>query len=232
MTLRSAALCIAFLATLSSVVAAETALSRAQLDQFFDLGWKPSIANHGHVQKEYAQLSAAAPRDPLLEQAYFLLLVRQRKYDAALDQSIAALRVAPNDPWLLRGRIWTLTLTKQYAAALVEMEALAAALADPATKLSADDAREAANFLGRVYAYIDGPVGNDTKKQTRDSTREKIVAKLGPERAAAFRDGIVVTAEKFAGLCKTSSKPKPERFRWRPKRKSKRKSNWPRRKET
>ncbi len=79
---------------LSPALVAQT-LSRAELTTFLDTGWKASGPAWKAAQEEYGVLLRAAPADPNLEYGFLLIMLRQRKYDEALDQSAKVLAADP-----------------------------------------------------------------------------------------------------------------------------------------
>ncbi len=194
---------ILFLGTLiwtSSNLAAQT-LSRTELSSLLDTGWKASGPAWKAAQEEYGVLLRAAPGDANLEYGYLLVMLRQRKYDEALDQSAKVLAAAPGHLPALQARVYTLTLLKKYEAALAEMESLAKALVKPRMPaLTQEEARDYARFLGRVWGFIHGPAQSALTEQSRETARERITTTLGKNGASLFHDGVVVVTTKYTQL--------------------------------
>jgi hypothetical protein len=184
----------------SPKLAAQT-LSRAELSSLLETGWKASGLAWKAAQEEYGVLLRAAPGDPNLEYGYLLVMLRQRKYDEALDQSAKVLAAAPNHLPALQARVYTLTLLKKYEAALAEMETMAKSLVKPRTPaLTQEEARDYARFIGRVWGYIHGPSLSALTEQSRETARERISAALGKNGAALFHEGAVAVLDKYAQL--------------------------------
>jgi len=184
----------------SPTLVAQT-LSRAELTTFLDTGWKASGPAWKAAQEEYGVLLRAAPADSNLEYGFLLVMLRQRKYDEALDQSAKVLAADPGNLPALQARVYTLTLLKKYEAALVEMETMAKALVKPRVPaLSQEDARDYARFLGRVWGYIHGPSLSALTEQSRETARERISAALGKNGSAFFHEGAVAVLDKYAQL--------------------------------
>ncbi len=192
-------LAIAMLCT--SPCFAEVTLSRAQLSSLLDTGWKASGPAWKAAQAEYGTLLRATPGNGNLEYGYMLVMLRQRKYDEALDQSAKVLAVSPGHLPALQARVYTLTLLKKYEAALVEMESLAKSLVKSRTPaLSNEEARDYARFLGRVWGYIHGPAQTSLTEQSRETARERITTALGKHGEAFFQEGAVGVLEKYTQL--------------------------------
>jgi hypothetical protein len=184
----------------SPTLVAQT-LSRGEMTSFLDTGWKASGPAWKAAQEEYGALFRAAPADSNLEYGYLLVMLRQRKYDEALDQSAKVLAAAPGNLPALQARVYTLTLLKKYEAALVEMETMAKALVKPRTPaLSQEDARDYARFLGRVWGYIHGPSLSALTEQSRETARERISTALGKNGGAFFQEGAVAVLDKYAQM--------------------------------
>lgn len=176
-------------------------LSRAEMTSLLDTGWKASGPAWKAAQEEYGVLLRAAPTDPNLEYGYLLVMLRQRKYDEALDQSAKVLAADPGNLPALQARVYTLTLLKKYEAALVEMETMAKALVKPRTPaLTQEDARDYGRFLGRVWGYIHGPSLSALTEQSRETARERINTALGKNGAAFFHEGAVAVLDKYAQM--------------------------------
>lgn len=176
-------------------------LSRAELSSLLDTGWKASGPAWKAAQEEYGVLLRAAPADANLEYGYMLVMLRQRKYAEALDQSAKVLAVSPGHLPALQARVYTMTLLKKYEAALVEMETLAKALVKPRVPaLTPEEARDYARFLGRVWAFINGPAQSTLTEQSRISAQERICIALGKNGAELFREGLIAVATKHAQL--------------------------------
>lgn len=206
---RLLALVALFFAVSTSVVA-ET-LSRAELSSLLDTGWKASSPAWKAAQQEYGVLLRTAPGDANLEYGYMLVMLRQRKYEDALDQSAKVLAAAPGYLPALQARVYTLTLLKKYEAALVEMETMAKALVKPRTPaLTQEEARDYARFLGRVWGFIHGPAQTSLTEQSRESARERITTALGKNGAALFHEGVVAVTAKYTQLQQGFSVTKAE----------------------
>jgi HD-GYP domain-containing protein (c-di-GMP phosphodiesterase class II) len=201
MRVASISLTLGILLLLGTTSNAAESLSRAQLTSLLDTGWKASGPSWKAAQEEYGVLLRAAPGDTNLDYAYLLVMLRQRKYDEALDQSAKVLTALPGHLPALQARVYTLTLLKKYEAALVEMETMAKALVKPRTPaLTVDEARDYAKFLGRVYAYINGPAQTSLTEQSRETAHQRIVTALGKNGEGFFREGLIAVATKYAAL--------------------------------
>jgi hypothetical protein len=201
MRLNHRLLTLGMLLLAASPALAAPALSRAELSSLLDTGWKASGPAWKAAQQEYGVLLRTAPGDANLEYGYMLVMLRQRKYDEALDQSAKVLAASPGHLPTLQARVYTLTLLKKYEAALVEMEALAKALVKPRVPaLTQEEARDYARFLGRVWGFIHGPAQSALTEQSRESARERITTALGKNGVAFFHDGVVIVTNKYTQM--------------------------------
>lgn len=180
---------------------AAEALTQEQISSLLDTGWKASGPAWKAAQGEYGVLLRAAPGDANLEYAYLLVMLRQRKYEEALDQSAKVLAASPGHLPTLQARVYTLTLLKKYEASLVELETMAKAIVKTRTPpLTQEEARDYARFLGRVWGFIHGPAQSSLTEQSRESARERVMTALGKNGAALFEEGVVAVTAKYTQL--------------------------------
>jgi chromosome segregation ATPase len=110
-----------------------------------------------------------------------------------------------------RTKVWVLTITQGYAAALVEMEKLAKNIAaenraveKQSTQQSppAPEANEssAAEFLGRVMGFIDGPAARGVAAHVRADYRKRLVATLSTADRQLFEQAYNTVQKRFAEL--------------------------------
>jgi regulator of sirC expression with transglutaminase-like and TPR domain len=196
---------------LTTGVAVAQSVSQQKLTEYLDNAWKPSVAKQTEVTAQYRALKQTTPGDTNLEQAYLLLLIRQRMYQAAYDQATSLHRTLPNDVYTLRAKIYVALVQKNHDAALLDLENLAKALVtQQQPPLSKEQARELAEFTGRSWAFIQGPSKTELTQPTIMAAERRIVEKLGPHGEPHFRSGVQALAEKYAALDQELKQTKAE----------------------
>jgi hypothetical protein len=182
-----------------------------QVSALFQAGWKPSSKGLEQSQALYRELRRNDQVDPRVSYAFALVQMRNLKYDEArrlLDEVLAA---RPGDMAARRTKVWVLTITQGYAAALVEMEKLAKNIAaenraveKQSTQQSppAPEANEssAAEFLGRVMGFIDGPAARGVAEHVRADYRKRLVATLSTADRQLFEQAYNTVQKRFAEL--------------------------------
>jgi hypothetical protein len=194
-----------------------TESSSAQDDAFvhvsalFQAGWKPSSKGLEASQALYRELRGDEQVDPRVSYAFALVQMRNLKYDEArrlLDEVLAA---RPGDMAARRSKIWVLTITQSYSAALVEMEKLAQNLAaesrevdnqgaQPPTPAPDGTETSSAEFLGRVMGFIDGPAARAVAEHIRGDYRKRLVAPLSTADRQSFEQAYSTVQKRFAEL--------------------------------
>ena len=143
-------LCALLLAT--DVSADERRLATAVHDMFAS-GWKIGPRALQDAGQQYQQAKTFAGGDQRLEYGWTLILIKHRRYAEAIQRLDAIVVDKPDHRTALYWRIRVKMLTKQYAAALVDLETFSNTIQRP------DDPedRQAARFVGRMMGYLQGP---------------------------------------------------------------------------
>jgi hypothetical protein len=185
-----------------------------QVSALFEAGWKPSIKGLEAAQALYRELRQKNQLDPRVSFAFALVQMRNLKYDDARRQLDLVLAARPDDDQARRAKIWVLTISQNYSAALVEMEKLARNVAakQPAPKdhktaqlAAATETTEAteassAEFLGRVMGFIDGPAARGVSEHVRTDYRKRLVAPLSTADRQSFEEAYRTVQNRFAEL--------------------------------
>lgn len=166
--------------------------------QMLEEGWGIEPSARANAEDHFRKAIALAPGDRRLYVARSLTLTKQGRYDLALEAWRRMSESEPDNLDFLAWKIRTRIISKQHTAALVDMLAMAEKLPDddaadntPQQDAIQQDAMQRANFLGRMFGYIDGP-GNAVAKTTdnhRAESRRSIIAALTPQQQQAFEEG-------------------------------------------
>ena len=174
-----------------------------EITALLDQGWRPtpSETTHAELADHFAAAQSALPGDPRAAYAYALVQFRQRKYDEAiklLDQVIAADKA--NLP-ARRARIWLLILTKKHSLALVEMDSLTKQMPKDEKQGEAEEEfTKSAAFLGRMFAYLEGPGAGLVNDTIFIDQKQKQWERLTPGRREAYEKGYRKVSGRFAEL--------------------------------
>lgn len=142
--------------------------------------WDTSPGAKTHLDDLYAKLADSNPSRSLGD-AYLLGLVKQRRYDEALQWLAKPSGVPAHD--VLRGRthVWLLVATRQYEPAQVRLAELLAALpAEPIDTWSPAQ-RGLLSFAGRLSGYLMGPAKTDASQRMYDQMLGPTVSKLAAD---------------------------------------------------
>lgn len=182
-----------------------------QVSALFQAGWKPSSKGLEKSQALYRELVRNDQVDPSVSYAFALVQMRNLKYDEARRLLDEVLSARPDDMAARRTKIWVLTITQSYSAALVEMEKLAKNIAaesrtaDNQSKQQATPAPDgtetsSAEFLGRVMGFIDGPAARGVAEHFRGDYRKRLVGSLSTADRQSFEQAYSTVQRRFAEL--------------------------------
>jgi hypothetical protein len=169
--------------------------------QFLEAGWNPVTARHEALAAEVDQLKQLAPGDGRIVYAFALVELKNRRYDEASRLLGEVLAVNKDDLSARRARVWLLMLTKRYSAALVEMELLAKSLpAGNGEGADEQNYRELVAFLGRMFAFLEGPMAGAVVDHVLTDARDHVTAQLNPQRRVVFDKANRALIRRFATL--------------------------------
>ncbi|MFI4875414.1 MAG: hypothetical protein ACIALR_08760, partial [Blastopirellula sp. JB062] len=141
-------------------------------------------------------IGSASDRDSL-DTAFALVLIKHHKYEEAttLCESLTASRPKNQVAW--RALIWLYALQKKSESALLKIDQMAATIRpDEAGDALEEETRSTARFLGRMFAFFDGPASEDVSQGVRNLVRKKVDRLMVGARAADFQTNYdEVTAE-------------------------------------
>ena len=181
-------------------VAADRQLAEG-VARFLETGWNPETAKPEALAAQFEQIRELAPGDARLTYAFALVELKNRRYGEAARLLGEVLAANKDDLAARRARVWLLMLTKRYPAALVEMELLA--MSFPAKNAGGEAEqtyRELAGFLGRMYGFLEGPMSGAVVDHVLADSRDRVTARLSPQRRMAFDEANRALARHFATL--------------------------------
>jgi hypothetical protein len=185
---------------------------KSQAVALFDAGWKPGTDAHVAADDLYAAAKEAAGDDARVEYARALVLIKQRRNDAALEQLDKILKQSPGNLTAMTWKVRLRLHSKKYPAAIVDMEQLAAGAA--ASLASAKDAAQkteglaAARFLGRAYGFLEGP--GELKEIQREELKTALLQHVTGDAHVAFEAGRSQVLEQFNAMVRQAEQHKTE----------------------
>ncbi|MCL4201750.1 MAG: hypothetical protein KJ000_04595 [Pirellulaceae bacterium] len=154
-----------------------------------DVGWRTTPDARQQIDERFAAVPDAVRADARVAYAYALSLVRLRR-EADAARVIAPLAAAKNPPLgVLRAQLWLTMLTRQYDAALVQMERLAAQVAAEAADPPLAEHRETGRRMGMMIGFLETPAEGSVPPAKLEDYRNRIAAALPPTLADGFAEG-------------------------------------------
>jgi hypothetical protein len=201
MSVRIWAGCIFVLAASVVPAAAEEDAVRRKLTDFLTTCWETSDSAKELADTKFAALEKIAGVDPCAFYGHGLVMLYQRRYPESAKSLDQVVRVDAQHLPALRARVWLALLVKKYDDALAGMEELAKATGKLAADVdNKDAASEAARFLGSVYGFVDGPLGELAAVAARPATETAILEALSEEQRELFTAARQSVTEKFTDL--------------------------------
>lgn len=187
---------LTILATSRSSIAAGTDRDpqvsvQSQLQRILAVGWDKSTSALAAAEQEYERMAHAS--DVRLPYGMALVQMKHRKYKEAaklLDEAIGLdARHSPSHV----AKIWIDLLLKRHDAAMVQMEKLAASFTPGSEDSQVIDAellhRDAARFLGRALAFLEGPAQTNANPLSVTRYQESVWTLLSADLQAEFTAG-------------------------------------------
>jgi hypothetical protein len=191
---------LAGLAVPKNLAAADRRLAD-DVAQFLEEGWNASTARQETLAAEFEQLKHLAPGDGRIIYAFALVELKNRRYAEAGRLLAEVLAANKDDLAARRAQVWLLMLTKRYPAALVEMELLARSFpAGNAGGAEEQNCREFTAFLGRMIAFLEGPMAGAVVDHLLADARDRVTSQLNPQRRAVFDKANRALIRRFATL--------------------------------
>jgi hypothetical protein len=161
---------------------------KTQLAALLDQGWKSSVKSYQSAEKQAALLAETYPAEVRVPYAMAIVAIKHRRYSTALASIDEMLRLKPH-LWIgQRTRLWLLVMLRQNEAGLEQAALLCEQLADD-VKLDEARREQRARWVGRIFAYISAPTGEDVAPEMIRRYERRILAILDPATTKAFDEG-------------------------------------------
>lgn len=189
----------------STVVhAADPAVSpqlRDAVRALVEVPWTKSVDGLAQAESAYRRAQVLAPSDERVDYAWALMQLRYLRFDEA-ERTLIGVLAADADHWDARRlRIRLAAQTKKHPLALDEIdrfsERLAAAAGDAAR---AEERRDGVEFLGRMFAFYQGPAGKGVPQATLAEVRGRVLGRLTLSDRELFSTAYGGVDEQFTRL--------------------------------
>ncbi len=184
----------------ANVHADEDAL-RAAVDEMFELGWSGSFKSHAPTDNQFKKIQQIQPGDVRAVYAYAIVQIKQRRYKDAAQLLTHLVEYKPDHMRGWKAKAWLSMFTKDYSKSLVELDRVSRMLPEKEASVEEKIANlETAQFLGRMFGYLEGPQENAVTDVLLKSYKDRIIARLGQDRTFAFEDANKKVVGTFAKL--------------------------------
>ncbi|MCC9607775.1 hypothetical protein LOC68_03400 [Blastopirellula sp. JC732] len=177
------------------------AAASSGVSEILEGGWAIGPDSLEKARKARASFIGSADDRESLDTAFGLVLIKHHKYEEAttLFESVATSH--PDNQVAWRALIWLYVLQKKSESALLKIDAMS----DTIRPTEADDAIEVetqatARFLGRIFAYLDGPASGEVSKGVGKLVRGKIDKLMVGARAVEFKNNYDEVTLEFENL--------------------------------
>ncbi len=182
-------------------VGAAEADVKAKALRIFDVAEasKPTVTSRAATREQLTKLAPSAKDDYRVRYAYALAMIREHHYPEALTAVNALIQSQPKYLPAHRTRAWLLLSLHKNLDALVELETLAKLL--PQAEADGEEElayTEAAQFMGTVIGYFEGPGKSMIKAPVCAKYKTLLLARLTSERREAFHEQSKAVAGRFA----------------------------------
>ncbi|MCE9545648.1 MAG: tetratricopeptide repeat protein [Planctomycetia bacterium] len=172
---------------------------KKQVQEVLDTGWQVGTTSLNSAEEKYDAALQAAPGDARVEYSWALVLIKQHRYDRALEQLDLILKQHRDDQTALMWKIRIKAITKKYPAALVDLQQLAKTIpASPGDAEQEPKNMAVARFMGRAFGFLEGPA--DISASQRDDAKPLVVAHLEGDRRQAFDEARAAVLDQFDKL--------------------------------
>jgi DNA replication initiation complex subunit (GINS family) len=160
---------------------------RAAVRALVNEPWAKSTDGLLKGELAYRRAEALAPNDVRIDYAWALMQLRYLRFDEA-DKTLAGVVAVDGDLWDARRlRIRLAAQMKKHSAAFDEMDRLSERLAAKSTDAArAEERREAIEFLGRMFAFYNGPATKGVTQSALADLRSRVLERLTPTEREQF----------------------------------------------
>ncbi|PHR96487.1 MAG: hypothetical protein COA78_28750 [Blastopirellula sp.] len=178
---------ILLVASFSSAHAANDPAADSAIQSILTDGWKVGPVGLKSAQSTYSNLQATSRTNSDVNYSYCLALLKHHQYDDVANLLQQKTKTEPQNLKAWRSLIWIHLLKKEYNASLLFLDKMIKQI--PPTELQGDDEEEVLKeirFLGRLLAFLEGPVMNEVSKPLLKSVKDKLIKRLPGVRATEF----------------------------------------------
>ena len=163
-----------------------------------EIGWRTTPDARREIDERFAAVPETTRVDARVAYAYALALVKLRR-EADAARVIDPIAAGKNPPLgVLRAQLWLTMLTRQYDAALVQMERLAKLVGSEAADPPLAEHRETARRMGMMHGFLETPAEGSVPPAKLDDYRNRINAALPPALAGGFAEGSQAVKQQHA----------------------------------
>jgi peroxiredoxin len=169
--------------------AARGAEMTGELKKLFDLGAQSTPAAVAAAKAQYEQLKSSNAQDQRIDYAFAVVLVNQRQYRDAVPALSRYLETGDGELSAYCAKMRAQVPIQGFADALEDARALADRFPRNGKGPHEEKYREAAHFLGVMFAYLDVVRPDVPDAKLRADEQKQIFKRLGPMYAADFEEG-------------------------------------------
>jgi hypothetical protein len=160
-----------------------------ELKKLFDWGVQSTPAMVAAAKVQYRRLKSSYPQDRRIDYAFGVVLVNQLQYREAIPMLSRYLEAGEGEPSAYCVKIWAQVPMQGFADVLEDAKALADRFPRNGKSPLEEKYREAARFLGVVFAYLDVARPEAPDAKLRAEARTRITKRLGQSYAPDFEEG-------------------------------------------
>jgi hypothetical protein len=175
---------------------------------FLEKCWSTSGTSKFDATAQFAALNSKAKVDARAHHAYTLLCIQQRRFEDAAKSAQDTLELQENYLPAWQAKIWLALLNKQYGAALAAAEKMGEISAMNRDTTEKERAHEAARFLGMVFGFVEGPVGENPATASARDIEKKLIASLTADQLETFKDARQTVVEKYSSFISDKAETK------------------------
>lgn len=173
------------------------------IGRLLDFSAEPSPKAFKAIEHAYRSLPAATRKQPTVQYAYVVALIRQKRYQEASRVLHELVDEQPGDLAVWRAKIWIELELGQRAGAITDLEQLgshATAHQEAAHERLAD--KDAAEFFGAVCGFLVGPWSHKVREEDAKAVEERLRAVFDDNGQAAFDEAKARFAERYEEVFK------------------------------
>lgn len=174
---------------------------RDALSKLLNDSWEKSADGLITAERHRDRAQSVAAGDPRVDFAWALVQLRYLRYSDA-EKTLNGIHQASPGYWpATQAKIHLTLLMKKYSAALTEIDRFSERVAATNAESSrAEDRREAAEFLGKLFGYLEGPAAKSVSQATVAEVRGRILDRLATGDRETFSAAFGAVNERFTQL--------------------------------